>query len=143
MAENTAIFYINGNPFPAPKRGLTYVVATNVDTGRNANGEVVGQKVGRDVYKLDNLEWPWLKESTWASMLREFENFYVTLTFWDMVHSRWLSVKAYPGNRSAEPYWIDDGHQPSGDAPSGWYGDKRPTYYTNCKVNIIDCGIIE
>ena len=142
MADK-AVFFVNGKPFPPPKRGLQYVVATNVDTGRNANGEVVGQKVGRDVYKLDSLEWPWLEESVWASMLQEFENFYVSLTFWDMVHSQWLTLKAYPGNRSAEPYWIDTGDVTHPNAPVGWYGDYRPMYYQNCKVNLIDCGIIE
>ena len=142
MAEN-AVFFVNGKPFPPPKRGLQYVVATNVDTGRNANGEVVGQKVGRDIYKLDSLEWSWLEESVWASMLQEFSDFYVSLTFWDMVNSRWLTLKAYPGNRTAEPYWIDTGDVASPNAPTGWYGDYRPMYYQNCKVNLIDCGIVE
>lgn len=146
MADtDRAVFFVNGKPFPPPKRGLSYVVATNVDTGRNANGEVVGQKVGRDVYKLDSMEWPYLKEEVWASMLQEFKDFYVTLTFWDMVNSKWISLKAYPGNRSAEPYWLDEGSREhsSGNAPVGWYGDLRPIAYVNCKVNLIDCGIIE
>ncbi len=142
MAEK-AIFFINGKPFPPPKRGLELIVSTNVDSGRNANGEVIGQKVGRDIYKLNSVEWPFLSASVWSSMLQEFANFFVTMTFWDMVNNKWKTVKAYPGDRSAKPYWVDSGTQPGDDAPSGWYGDLRPTYYTECKVNIIDCGIIE
>lgn len=47
--------YINGREFPSPDRGLEFLVATFVSTGKNANGEFVGQRVGRDQYKLNNL----------------------------------------------------------------------------------------
>ena len=46
---------INGHPYPTPRRGLNMMVATIVNSGRNADGEVVGQKVGRDQEKLDSL----------------------------------------------------------------------------------------
>ena len=39
---------INGTKFPQPRRGLELLSATIVDSARNANGVVVGQKVGRD-----------------------------------------------------------------------------------------------
>ena len=116
--------------FPAPKRGLTYIVSTNVDSGRNANGEVVGQVVGRNIYKLDQMEWSWLSAPIWEEMLSMFDEFFVTVTFWDTMNGKWTTLKMYPGDRSAEPYWLD---------PS----DDRPLYYTNCKLNLIDCGIIE
>ena len=51
---------INGYELPPPKRGVRPIVTTVVDAGRNANGAVVGQRVGRDQYKIDGLEWPWL-----------------------------------------------------------------------------------
>lgn len=116
--------------FPPPKRGLTYIVSTNVDSGRNANGEVVGQKVGRDIYKLDQMEWPWLAASTWEDMLQIFDEFFVTVRFWDFVNGKWVTLKMYPGDRSAQPYWLSK-------------DDDHPLYYTDCKVNLIDCGIIE
>lgn len=47
-----AVITINGREFPAPDIGGNLVVATNVSDGKNANGEFVGQKVGRDQYKL-------------------------------------------------------------------------------------------
>ena len=47
---------INGYELPPPKRGVRPIVTTVVDAGRNANGAVVGQRVGRDQYKIDGLE---------------------------------------------------------------------------------------
>ena len=115
--------------FPPPKRGLTYIVSTNVNSGRNANGEVVGQVVGRDIYKLDQMEWSWLSAVQWETMLSMFDEFFVTVEFWDTVKSKRVELKMYPGDRSAEPYWLDS-------------NDDHPLYYTNCKLNLIDCGIL-
>lgn len=122
-----AIITINGKEFPAPQRGLEFIVSTNVNSGRNANGEVIGQVVGRNQNKANNLVWPFLDAQTWAEMLQEFDDFFVIATIPDMVHNTWQTIKMYPGDRSAEPYWIDP-------------FTKLPTHYINCKVNIIDCG---
>lgn len=122
-----AIITINGKEFPAPQRGLEFIVSTNVNSGRNANGEVIGQVVGRNQNKANNLVWPYLDAQTWAEMLQEFDDFFVIATIPDMVHNTWQTIKMYPGDRSAEPYWIDP-------------VTKLPTHYINCKVNIIDCG---
>ena len=48
---------INGNPYPCPRRGLNLMVATIVDSARNANAVVVGQVVGREQQKINNIEW--------------------------------------------------------------------------------------
>ncbi len=117
---------VNGYDFPPPKRGVKPTVSTMVDAGRNANGTVVGQRVGRDQYKLDTLEWPWLEAQEWSNMLRVLSNFFVYVTFLDPVSNAPITIKMYPGDRTAEPYWADD---------SG-----NPTHYRNCKVNLIDCG---
>ena len=129
-----AIITVNGKEFPAPQRGLSFIISTNVDSGRNANGEVIGQVVGRNINKANSLEWPWLDWKTWSEMLAEFDDFFVTMTIPNMRTGGWLTVKAYPGDRSAEPYWIDN------DPDSDRY--KLPKFYRNCKVNLIDCGII-
>ena len=121
-----AFLEINGVEVPPPKRGVSMVVTTVVDAGRNANGVVVGQKVGRDQYKIDNLEWPWLTASEWSNILQLFNNFFVTLTFYDPATNTKQSIQVYPGDRTAEPYWID--------------ANGKPTHYRNCKVNIIDTG---
>ena len=122
-----AFITINGTAVPYPKRGLEFMTATIVDSARNANGATVGQKIGRDQYKIDNLEWPALTAQQWSTILKLFKNFYVTVQFPDQVNNTWKTLKMYPGDRRAEPYWIDD--------VTG-----LPTLYINCKVNIIDCG---
>lgn len=124
-----ATIYVNGKPFPSPKRGLNFVISTMVSSARNANGEVVGQKIGRDQNKLDSLVWPILDAETWSAMLKEFDQFFVIVKFPDMASNQWRTLKMYPGDRSAEPYMVDE--------------DGFPTKYINCKVNLIDCGVIE
>ena len=121
-----AYIAVNGYDFPPPKRGVKPTVSTMVNAGRNANATVIGQKIGRDQYKLDTLEWPLLTAAQWSSMLKVLSNFYVYVTFLDPVSNSPITIKMYPGDRTAEPYWVDD---------SG-----NPTHYRNCKVNLIDCG---
>lgn len=123
-----ATLMINGKEFPAPDVGGNLVVATNVSDGKNANGEFVGQKVGRDQYKFDSLQWKFLDASVWADMLREFDQFVVTARLPDMVNNRFLTIRMYPGNRTATPCAFD--------------AEGLPTRYKDCKVNIIDCGVM-
>lgn len=118
---------INGNPYPTPARGLDFQVSTIVDSGRNGNAEVVGQKVGRDQQKINSLVWPYLKADVWASLLQEFNNFYVTVTYPDMVNNTWTTRKMYPGDRSGQPYRLNP--------VTG-----LPADYIECKVNLIDTG---
>ena len=117
---------INGYDLPYPKRGVTPTVTTVVNAGRNANGTVVGQKVGRDQYKIDNLEFPWLSASEWSHILSILDNFFVQVTFPDPVTNSRTTIKMYTGDRTAEPYWVDD--------------NGNPTWYRNCKFNLIDVG---
>lgn len=121
-----AYISVNGYDFPPPKRGIKPTVSTMVDAGRNANGTVVGQRVGRDQYKLDTLEWPWLTAKEWSEILKVLSDFFVYVTFLDPVTNAPITIKMYPGDRTAEPYYADE---------SG-----NPTHYQNCKVNLIDCG---
>ena len=58
-----AFIKINGLVCPFPKRGLELMTATIVDAARNANGTTVGQRVGRDQYKINQLVWPALSAS--------------------------------------------------------------------------------
>ena len=132
-----SIITVNGKPFPAPARGLEFIVSTFVSSGRNANGEVVGQVVGRDNYKLNNLLWPYLDAVTWSSILKEFtktrvdsKGHFVIATIPDMVNNSWITIKMYPGDRSAKPYWFDK-------------ETHLPIAYTDCRYNLIDCGVVE
>ena len=111
-----AYLAINGYELPPCKRGVTIVVSTVVDSGRDANGAVVGQRVGRDQYKIEE----------WKKILSILDNFYVRVTFNDPVTNGRKTVRMYCGNRTAEPYWVT--------------ADGSPTHYRNCKVNLIDTG---
>lgn len=122
--------YINGKEYPAPDRGLSFVVATNVSEGKNALGEFVGQRVGRDQYKIDGLQWKFLPADTWSAILQEFEQFVVIAKIPDMVRNDWITIRMYPGNRSALPYAVDP--------ETG-----LPVMYADCKVNLIDCGVMD
>ena len=122
-----AFIKINGREYPCPRRGLNLMTATIVDSARNANAVVVGQVVGREQQKLDRLEWAYLTAEQWSSILKEFKNFYVTVTYPDMVNNTWTTRKMYPGDRTAEPFHLDPVTQ-------------LPIDYINCKVNLIDCG---
>ena len=121
-----AYLAINGYELPPPKRGVRPTVTTVVDAGRNANGSVVGQRVGRDQYKIDSLEWSWLTADQWAQILSVLSHFFVYVTFTDPVSNSFKTIKMYCGDRTAEPYWVDE--------------NGKPTHYRNCKVNLIDCG---
>lgn len=121
-----AYIAINGYELPPPKRGITPIVTTIVDAGRDANGTVVGQRIGRDQYKLDELVWPWLTAAQWSKILSILSHFFVYVTFPDPVTNRLITIKMYPGDRKGEPYYVD--------------GNDMPTHYYNCRVNLIDVG---
>lgn len=118
---------VNGVEFPPPKRGVKPTVTTIVNSGRNANAVVVGQRVGRDQYKIDGLEWPYLTAKQWSRMLRVLSDFFVNVTFPDPVTDEFITLKMYTGDRTAEPYWIDP-------------VTKKTLVYINCKANLIDTG---
>ncbi len=122
-----AVITINGREFPPPDIGGNLIVATNVSDGKNANGEFVGQKIGRDQHKFDTLQWKFLDAATWASMLQELDKFIVTARIPDMVHNRMMTIRMYPGNRTATPIAFDK--------------EGKPTLYQDCKVNFVDCGV--
>lgn len=124
-----AVITINEKEFPAPDVGANLIVATNVSDGKNANGEFVGQRVGRDQYKVENLQWKFLDAATWSAILKEFNSFIVTARIPDMVNDQFITILMYPGNRTATPVMFD--------------ADGKPTMYRDCKVNLIDCGVIE
>lgn len=118
---------VNGVEFPPPKRGVKPTVTTFVDSGRNANGVVVGQRVGRDQYKIDSLEFPYLTAEKWSEMLQVLSAFFVYVRFCDPVTNDFKTLKMYCSDRSGEPYWIDP-------------VTKKTLVYINCKVNLIDVG---
>lgn len=99
---------VNGYDFPAPRRGFSWTITTTVDGGRNVNNASVGQRVGRDLYKLDNLEWVGISPETRRMMLNALKPFYVPVTFEDMENpGKIITVTMYPGDRSGQPLFVN------------------------------------
>lgn len=123
----SAFLKVNGVDFPCPAVGFNYVLSTTVDSGRNASNAVVGQVVGRELFKLNELQWSGLEASEWMSMLKAIEPFFVPVTFEDYRTGRPITIMMYPGDRSAEPLVVDP-------------ITNKVIKYKNCKFNLIDCG---
>lgn len=124
----SSFLVVNGYPFPCPHAGFEYIISTTVNAGRNANNAVIGQRVGRDIYKLNNLEWVGLRPEVWRKMLAAVEPFYVPVTFEDFRTGKPITVTMYPGDRTAKPLFADK-------------NSHEVTLYEECKFNLIDCGL--
>ena len=125
-----ALLFINDIQVPSMSRELMIELQTLVSAGKNANGELCGSKVGRDQYKLNDLEWPRLTAHEWSVICKECEKFILNVRFPSMVNEgKWETLQMYPGNRSAKI--LEQG------------SDGLPTKWKECKVNIIDCGYLE
>lgn len=103
----TSFLNISGYDMPCPSYGLEYIISTAVDAGRNLNNAVIGQKVGRDVYKFENLQWIGLAPETRRMILRAIEPFFVPVTFEDMKTGNPITVYMYPGDRRGKPLFAD------------------------------------
>lgn len=118
---------VNGYDFPCPRDGFSYTISTTVNEGRNANNAVVGQRVGRDLYKLDNMEWVGLSPETWQMMLKAVEPFFVPVTFEDYRTGNPITITMYPGDRTATPLFVDP-------------KTHKVLKYRSCQFNLIDAG---
>lgn len=120
------LIWINGVQLPAPDKGLKEQRQQLVDSGRNAKGQVIAQKINRRLLKLDSLQWSYLTATQWGVILNEIEKFEGVLKYWDARTNGFLEIKVYWGNAEAEPNDV---------GTSG-----RILNYKNCKCNIIDMG---
>ena len=122
--DTSKFLIVNGMEFPCPAPGMQIVSSQAVNAGRNANNAVIGQKVGRRVWKINNLQWNGLDADLWARMRNAIEPFYVPVTFTGDDNKR-HTVTMYPGDSNAQPLFVDD----------VFY-----TVHETCKFNLIDCG---
>lgn len=118
---------INGHEIPFPQYGVKQQLFTTVSTSRNAKNVVVGQRVGRDQYKLDSVVFPVLSAEDWSALLTLGKDYYVTVRFWAMDKNKWATTKMYVGDREAEVMRIDP--------ETG-----RVLMWKNCAMNLIDVG---
>lgn len=124
MRRASDFLIVNGVRFPPPAPGMQIIHSQNVDAGRNANGAVVGQLVGRKLWKINNLQWNGIDAKTWAEMKAALEPFFVPVTFTGDDNKR-HTIYMYPGDTTGEPLKLD----------GIFY-----SMYTTCKFNLIDCG---
>ena len=115
---------VNGVRLPMPCPDFEITRSQIVDSGRNANGAIVGQLVGRKLWKINNLHWAGLKPETWKMIQDALYPFFVMVTFTGDDNER-HSVMMYPGDTTGKPYHV-----------TGVGYD----FYENCKFNLIDCG---
>ena len=124
-----AFLEINGIAVPCPSTGLEIILSDAVNSGRNASAEVIAEKVGKTNIKYNNLRWAWLTRDEWHLICSLFSEFFVVAKVWDPVSNGFVNIKMYPGDRTAEVYWLE----PDGVTPKN---------FRDCKVNIIDCGLV-
>lgn len=121
---NTDLIIINGYPVPAPDAGYEIIETTNVDSARNANGVVVGQVVGRNQWKINNLSWSNLTPEQWRALKTALKPFFVPVTFTDDYNER-RTLIMYPGDRTSAPYNV---------------AGLSFRQFKECKFNLIDTG---
>lgn len=99
---------VNGYDWPCPVRGFSWTITTIVNGARNVNNAAIGTRVGRDLYKLDNLKWVGLSPKTRKMMLDSIKPFYVPVTFEDMANpGHPITIIMYPGDRKGTPLFVD------------------------------------
>lgn len=125
-----AFLEVNGIELPCPSTGLEIILSDAVNSGRNANAEVIAEKVGKTNIKYNNLRWAWLTADQWHQICALFSEFFVMAKVYNPATGDFETIKMYPGDRSAEVYWLEE------DGVS-------IKNFKDCKVNIIDCGLVE
>lgn len=123
---NHKFIWINGIQLPAPDNSAKILRQQLVDSARNANGQVVAQKINRRLLKVDGLQWSYLPAETWSTILQQIEQFTGTLKIWDARINNFTTLQIYWGDAEEQPFEIDS----TGKILS----------YRDCKCNVIDMG---
>lgn len=114
-------------PMPSSYVGLT---ADLVDSGRNAEGYVVGAVVREDVAKVE-LSWRFLTIQQWSSIMKLFNSTYggafmQEVTFFNQTTAQFETRTMYPGDRTSSGAFKVDAET---GMPLGWQ---------DCKLNLIE-----
>jgi len=118
---------INGISLPVPSTGLVVKRQQFVDSARNAQGQVVAQKINRRILKFDKVVWKFLPASVWRSILVEIEKFEGELYFFNNLSGSFETIRVYWGDASEQIHRIDS---TTGEVLE----------FVNCSCNIIDMG---
>lgn len=116
----------NGKALPSPAPGVKYEGQQLVNSARNAQGQVVAQKINRRMVKLSGITWNCLTPEEWKTIRSCIEEFSGEVTYYDDLEGKFISRKMYWGDYSAEPYWTDQ--------------QGKPLMLVNCTCSLIDMG---
>lgn len=119
------LIIVNGLQLPPPVRGFEIISSQTVNAGRNTNGAVIGQLIGRRLYKLNNISFAGLSADDWAQICQALEPFYVPVTFTDPKTNQRRTLTMYPSDLTGQPFQINN---------------YQYEIYETCKFNLIDCG---
>ena len=119
---------INGYDFPIPDEGFSYAIATTTNSVTTANNATIGQRVGRDLFKFNTLQWTNLDPEQWKMMLEALKDYYVTVTFEDYRTGNPITIVMYHSEIVAQPLFAN-----------------KDTYivekYRVCKFDLFDAGL--
>ena len=113
-------------PTPATYKGLT---STLVDSGRNAEGRMIGSVIRSDVAKVE-MTWRYLTTAQWADICSKFESstggkFIQSVTFFNQVTGTWSTRDMYVNDRTTGGAYMIE----SSGGVSGW---------VDCALNLIE-----
>lgn len=123
--KNSDVIIINGLAVPAPDAGFEISESTYGDFGRNAKNQVIGQVIGRPLWKISNLQWSRLTPTQWSAIKEALEPFFVRVTFTNDRNER-VTTTMYPSDRSSKPMRVN--------------ASLNYEYFSTCKFNLIDAG---
>ena len=100
----TALVTIAGTAVPDPS-SYDANTATIVDTGRNAEGKMVGAVIRNNVGKV-TMKWNFIKAADWATILKLFNpdysgNFVNSVTYFDQDINGYSTKNMYVSDRKA------------------------------------------
>lgn len=115
---------------PYPSTGLAaFSTSRMVNAARNANGEMVGQMVGRAMDKQE-LGWNRIGCEAWWKMHRWFTAGHYTFYchYFDHNCGCWRTRLFYLGDVSVNPYAVT--------------AEGAGRYYKDARFSVIDCGVV-
>lgn len=127
---NKPFWLINGKPFPTPSGDLKFTSVQAVDSKRNANYQVVAQKINRRQMKFDSVKWDYLTKEEWEYIMNEVNGFYCDVTYYDVLAKEIITRKFYFGDASWKSCFWDT---QSSDVAV-------PIGFVDCACNLIDAG---
>lgn len=114
-------------PFPSIGQGAFETVRI-VDAGRNANGAVVGQQIGRSMDK-QNMGWRAISCEKWWEINNWFETngMFFYCRYFSHNTGQWRTRKFYVSDIKCEPYMVNP-------------ATGIPREYHNATFNVVDTG---